>query len=126
MQQISLLNTTNVEQLATSISSHHIEADKNKCIQPPASNKNDWTVLGLIVAGVLLTLFTICYFARSYILNLLKTCFVGRGERAGDGVQEPQEENPSPSHPDPTNAESEDVTNPTPQVRYSVYSLQSA
>ena len=131
MQQMSLLNTTNVEQLATSISSHHIEADINTLFHLHASslrhaNKNDWTVLGLILAGVLLTLFTICYFARSYILNLLKTCFVGRGERASDGVQEPQEGNPSPSHPDPTNADSEDVTDPTPQVRYSIYSLQSA
>jgi len=29
MQQMSLLNTTNVEQLVTSIPSHHIEADIN-------------------------------------------------------------------------------------------------
>ena len=131
MQQMSLLNATNLEQLATSISSHLIEADINTLFHLYASslrhaNKNDWTVLGLILAGVLLTLFTIFYFTRSYIWNLLKTRVVGRGERASDYVQEPQEENPSPSHPHPTNAESVDVTDPTPQVRYSVYSLQSA
>ena len=58
----------------------------------------------------MLNLFTFCYFNRSYIWNLLNTRIVGRGERARNDVQEPQEENPYPSNPDPTNAEGEDVT----------------
>jgi hypothetical protein len=130
MQQMSLLDGTNLEQLATSISSHHIEANINTLFHLHASglrhaDKRDWTVLGLILAGAVLTLFTLCYFTRSYIWNLLKTRIVGRGERANDGMQEPREENLPPSHPDPSDADGEVVTNPTPQVRYSVYPLQS-
>jgi hypothetical protein len=123
MQQMSLLNGTNLDQLATSIASHHIEADINTLFHLHASsqqrtNSNEWTVMGLILASVVLTLVICCYFARSYIWNLLRARIVDRGEEASEGIQEPRGECPSPSHPDPTDADSEVMTNPTPQLRY--------
>jgi len=130
MQQMSLLNGTNLEQLATSIASHHIEADINTLFHIHASslqhaNSNKWTIMGPILASVVLTLVICCYFARSYIWNLLRARFVGGSEEASDGKQEPREKCPSPSHPDPTDADEGVVTNPSPQVGYSVYPLQT-
>lgn len=131
LQQLSLLNGTNLEQLSTSISSHHIEADINTLLHLHASahqnaSKSNWTVWGLIVAGVVLTLFIFYYFTHSYIWSLCKICAGKCVNMEGNSAQQPQIENPSPSHPNPTSAENEDLTGPTPQMRYSVYSLQSA
>ena len=125
---MSFQNRTNLEQLATSISSHHIQADLNTLLNLHASNlqhasKNNGTVLGLIVAVVVLILFIFYYFTHSYIWNLLKTRIVTRNNSVDNGVHKPQDENPSPLHPDPINADSEDVTDHIPQARYSIYSL---
>ena len=127
---MSFQNRTNLEQLATSISSHHIQADLNTLFNLHSSNlhqasKNNGTVLGLIVAGVVLILFIFYYFTHSYIWNLLKTHFVTRNNSVDNGVRKTQDENPSPSHPDPVDADSEDVTDSIPQARYSIYLLQS-
>ena len=40
------------------------------------------------------------------------------------GVQKPQDENPSPTHPS-ASANREDQNDATPEKRYSVYSLQN-
>jgi hypothetical protein len=128
MQQMSLLNGTNLDQLATNIASHHIEADINTLFHLHATsqrhtNRNKWTVMGLILPSVVLTLVISCYVARSCIWNLLRARIVGRREEASEGIQEPRGECLSPPRPDPTDADGEVVTNPTPQVRYSVYPL---
>jgi hypothetical protein len=43
-----------------------------------------------------------------------------------NGTQEPQVENPRPSHPNPINVDGEDVIEPTPKMRHFIYSSQSA
>jgi len=73
------------------------------------------------VAGIV---FIFYYFTQSYIWNLLKICIVNCDNMA-DGVQKPQAENLSPLHLNTTNVDCEDLTDATPQMRYSVYSLQS-
>ena len=125
------LNRTSLEQLSTSISSDHIEAGINTHFHLHASSlqhasKSDWIALGLIVAGVVLTLFIFHSFTHSYIWNLVKLCIVDCDNMAENGVQKPQAENPSPSHPNTTSADCEDLTDATPQMRHSVYLLQSA
>jgi hypothetical protein len=79
----------------------------------------------LIVAGIVLTLFISYYFAHSCIWNLRKICISGRDNTVDNGAQEPQLENPCPSHPNPISVDGEDLTEPTPKMRYSIYSLQS-
>jgi hypothetical protein len=131
LRQMSLLNGTNVEQLSTSISSHHTEADINTLVNLHASSmqhasRSDWTAMGTIAAGVVFTLFIFYYFTHPYISNLLKNCTTTCDKRGNAGVQKPQVENPSPSHPNSSSAVGENLTEVNPQVRYSVYSLQSA
>ena len=130
LRQMSL-NGTSMEQLSTSISSHHIEADINTLLHLHAcslkhASESDWIALGPIVAGVVLTLYIFYYFTHSYIWNLVKPCIVDCDNTADDGVQKPQAENPSPSHPNTTSVDCEDLNDATPQMRYSVYLLQSA
>jgi len=62
LQQLSFLDGTKLEELSTSISSHHIEADINTLFQLHASSqqyasKSNGITLGLIAASVVLTLF---------------------------------------------------------------------
>lgn len=71
------LNGTSLEQPSTSISSHHTEAGINTQFHLHVSSlqharKSDWIALGLIVAGVVLTLFIFHSFMHSYIWNLVK------------------------------------------------------
>jgi hypothetical protein len=51
---------------------------------------------------------------------------VDRDNTAVEGVQKPQAEDPSSPHPNTSSTECEDMTDANPQVRYCVYSLQSA
>jgi hypothetical protein len=130
LQQMPLLNGTNLEQLSTSISSHHIEADIKTLFHLHATSlqhasKSNWIALGLIVAGVVLTLFILYYFTHSYFWNLLNKYMVNRNNMAVDADQKLQAEYLSPQHPNISNADCEDIAEATPQVRYSVYSLQS-
>jgi hypothetical protein len=101
LRQISIYNGTSLEQLSTSISSHHIEADINTLLLLHASrvqneSKSDWIASGLIAAGVVLTLFILYYFTHSCLCNLVKKCIVDRAKPADDGAQKPKAENPSP------------------------------
>jgi hypothetical protein len=129
-QQMPFLNGTNLEQLSTSISSYHIEADINTLFHLHASNlqhasKNNRRALALILADVVLTLFILYYLTQSYIWNLLKICVVGRENTAVKGVQKPQAENSPSPQPNTSSTFCEVLTDATPQMRYSVYSLQS-
>jgi len=77
------------------------------------------------LASVVLILFIIYYFTQFYIWNLFKNCFVDRDSTTDNCIQKPHFESSSPSQPNITNVDCEDRTDPIPQVRYSVYSLQS-
>jgi hypothetical protein len=122
LRQMSLLNGTNVEQLSTTISSHHIEVDTNTLVNLHASSmqyasRSEWTAVGTIAAGVVFTLFIFYYFTHSYIFNLLKKCTTARDKTGNAGVQKPQVENPSPSHPNSGSAVGENLTEVNPQLR---------
>jgi len=80
---MSFLDGTKLEQLSTSISSHHIEADIITLFHLHASSqqyasKSNGIILGLITASVVLTLFVVYYFAQTHIWNLVKNCVVNR------------------------------------------------
>ena len=64
-------------------------------------------------------------FTQFYIGTILKNCFVDRDSATDDSIQKPQFESLSPSQPNTTSVDCVDRTDPNPQVRYSVYSLQS-
>lgn len=130
LRQMSILNGTNLDQLTSSISAHHIQADINTLFNLHASNlhhasKIDGTVLGLIVTGIVLILFVLYYFTHSYIWSLLKIHCVARNNSVDNRVQKNQGEHPSPLPPDPSKEDCEDVADPVPQARYSIYSLQA-
>jgi len=130
LRQMPILNGTHLDQLTTSISSHHIQADIDTLFNLHMSNlqhasKINGTALGLIVTGVVLILFILYYFTHFYIWNLVKTCIATRNSSVDNSVQKDRGENPSPLHSDPTKVDSEDVTEPVPQARYSIYSLQA-
>jgi len=126
------LTGTNLEQLSTTIFTCHFETDINALfhLHTPAlqhANKINWIALGLIIAGVILTLFILYYFTQSYVWNLMKICISDCDDLTEEIAQKPQAENPSTSHPDPTNTDSEDLNDETPpQVRYTAYLLLSA
>ena len=129
LRQMTFLNETNLKQLTTSISCHHIKADINTLFHLHASslhhtNKSNWIVVGLIMASVVLTLFISYYFTRSYIWSIMKVCTGDHDNTTSVGVQKPQDENPSPTHPS-ASANREDQNDATPEKRYSVYSLQN-
>ena len=122
------LNGTHLEELSSSISSHHIEADVNTLIHLHASSlqhasKGYWITCGLTVTGIVLVLFVIYYFTQGYIWNLFKSCFVDCDSTAVSGNLEPQPESVPPSQPSVTSVECGD--RPEPQMRFSIYSVQS-
>ena len=77
------------------------------------------------MASIVLILLIIYYFTQVYIWNLPKNCFVDCDSTADSGIQKPQLESILSLQPSIASADCEDRTEPTPQVRYSVYSLQS-
>ena len=130
LRQMSFLNETHLEELSSSISSHRIEAYINTLFHLHTASlqhasKSNWIIWGLIVASVVLILFIIYYFTQFYIGTILKNCFVDRDSATDDSIQKPQFESLSPSQPNTTSVDCVDRTDPNPQVRYSVYSLQS-
>ena len=93
--QMTFENGTHLEELSSSISSHHIEADVNTLIRLRASSlqhasKGYWITCGLTATGVVLILFITYYFTQVYIWNLFKGCFVDCESTAVSGNQEPQ------------------------------------
>jgi hypothetical protein len=117
-----------MEQFSTSISNHHVEADINTIFHLHAStirhaNRSNWVAWGLIVAGVVLTLFILYYFTQSYVRNLVKICISRRDDQADHITQKPQAENPFTTHTNPPSASCDVLSDKTPQVRYSIYSV---
>ena len=91
LRQMSFLNGTHLEELSSSIYSHHIEVDIHILFHLHASSlqhasKSNWIIWGLIVASIVLILFIIYYFTQVYIWNLLKNCFVDRDSTADSGI----------------------------------------
>jgi len=130
LQQMSFTDGTKLEQLSTSISSHHIEADMNTLFHLHASSqqyasKSNGITLGLIAASVVLTLFILYYFTQAYIWNLVKNCVVNRANTANEDVQKPQTDIPTPTQPTASTAVGEDLSEATPQTRFSAYSMQT-
>jgi len=75
LRQMSILNGKHLDRLTTGISSHHIQADKNTLFNLHASNlqhasKNNGTVLGLIVTGVVLILFMLLLYSFLYLESI--------------------------------------------------------
>jgi hypothetical protein len=74
---------TGLEQLANSISSHHMDADVSTLLhihdtsQHFESKRNGVTV-GLIAASAVLILFILYYFTQAYLWNVVKSCAVKR------------------------------------------------
>jgi len=104
LQQMSLTDGTKLEQLSTSISSHHIEADMNTLFHLHASsqqyaNKSNGITLGLTAVSVVLTLFILYYFTQAYIWNLVKNCVVNRANTVIEDVKKSQTDIPTPSQP---------------------------
>ena len=130
LQQMSFTDESKLEQLATSISSHPIEADINTLFHLHASSqqyasKSNGITLGLIAASVVLTLFILYYFTQAYIWNLMKNCLVNWANTEIEDVQKPQTDIPTPSQPNPSSAVGEDLSEVTPQIRFSAYSMQT-
>ena len=68
-RQMSFLNGTHLEELSSSLSSNHVEADVNTLIHLHASslqraNKGYWITCGLIATGSVLVVFVIYYFIK--------------------------------------------------------------
>jgi hypothetical protein len=118
-----------LEQLSTSISSHHIEADINTSFYLHASSqdasKSNGITLGLIAASVVLTLFIFCYFTQAHIWNLVKNCVVNRANKVNEDVQKPQSYIPTPSKHTTSIAAGEDLSEATPEAKCSAYSMQN-
>jgi hypothetical protein len=130
LRQMSLLNGTHLEELSSSITSHHMEADINTFFHLHASSlqhasKGYWIICGLIVISIVLLLFIIYYFTQVYIWNLFKNCFVDRDSTADSGNLEPQPESVSPLQSSVASADCEDRAEPDSRVSFPIYSLQS-
>ena len=88
------------------------------------ASKGYWITCGLTATGVVLILFITFYFTQVYIWNLFKCCFVDCDRTAVSGNQEPQPESVLPSQPSVASVEC-DRLEPSSEVKFSVYSLQS-
>ena len=127
---MSFLNETHLEKLSNSISSYQTEVDINILFHLHASSlqhasKSNSLTWGRTVASTVSILFIIYYCTQFYIGNLLKNCFVDRNNTTDNSIQKTQVENLSPLQPNTTSVDCDSMTDPpTPQVRYSVYSLQ--
>jgi hypothetical protein len=129
LQQMSFTDGTKLEQLSTSISSNHIEADIDTLFHLHASSqqyasKSNGITLGLIATSVVLSLYILYYFTQAYIWNLVKNCVVNRANTVND-VEKPQSDTPTPSQPTTSSVVGEDLSEATPQTRFSAYSMQT-
>jgi hypothetical protein len=72
-----------------------------------------------------LTLFILYYFTQAYIWNLMKNCVVNRANTVIEDVQKPQVDIPTPSQPTTSSVVGEDLSEATPQIKFSSYSMQT-
>ena len=129
LRQMSFENGTHLEELSSSISSHHIEADVNNLNRLRAfslqhASKGYWISRGLTATGFVLILFITYYFTQIYIWNLFKG-FVDCDSTAVSGNQKPQPESVLPLQPSVATFECEDRLERNSEVKFSVYSFQS-
>jgi hypothetical protein len=123
------LDGTYLEQLETSISSHHIKADINTLLHlhetsQQYASKNNGITSGLIAASVVLSLFILYYFTQAYIWNMVKKCVVSRVDTVND-VQQSLTDILTPSQPITSSGEVEELSETIPQAKFSAYSMQS-
>jgi hypothetical protein len=119
LRQMSL-DGTKLEQLVTSITSHHMDADVNTLLHLHESKSNGVT-LGIIAASIVLILY---YFTQAYIWNLAKKCVVNRANTESASVQKSQCHILTPSQPNADSADDEVQSGEPPQTRFSAYSMQ--
>jgi hypothetical protein len=118
---------TGLEQLATSISSHHMVADVNTLLhihdtsQQFESRRNGVTV-GLIAASTVFILFIFYYFTQPYLWNVVKGCAVKWERTESESVQKSQCNMP-PLQPNVSDVN--DELPAEPQARFSAYSMQT-
>jgi hypothetical protein len=83
LQWMVSVDRTGVEQLVSSITSHHMNADVDTLFhihdtsQQFESKRNDITI-GLIAASTVLILFILYYFTQAYLWNVALSCTVKR------------------------------------------------
>jgi hypothetical protein len=90
---MSSLDGTRLEQLVTSVSSHHIDADVNTLLHLHDSSqqfesKSTGINSRLIAASTVLILFILYYFIQAYLWNLVKKCVVNRANTESENLQQ--------------------------------------
>jgi hypothetical protein len=95
LQQLVSRNQTGVEQLAASISSHHIDADVSTLTHihdtnQQFENNRNGVKIGLITASTVLILFILYYFTKAYLCNKVKGCAMKRESPVSESVQQSQ------------------------------------
>jgi hypothetical protein len=129
LRQMSSLDRTRLEQLVTSISSHHMEADVNTLLHLHNSSqqfesKSNGNTSGLIAASIVLILLILYYFTQTYIWNLVKKCVVNQANTGSESVKKSQCDISTPSQPNASYVNDESLS-AEPQARFSAYSMQT-
>jgi predicted transcriptional regulator len=101
LQRMVSVDRTGLEQLATSISSHHMDADVNTLLHihdtsQQFESKTNGDTIRLLAASTVLILFILYYFAQAYLWNVVKSCAVKRENTGSEGVQKSQCNMPPP------------------------------
>jgi hypothetical protein len=122
LQQMSFINASELDQLTSSISKHHIEADVNTPFHVHAVTQDQvrgsrGITIGLGAAAAILALFLTYYLTHSYLTALIMKC--KRKPSTNDKTHETQVENLSTSYPNQAQ-EQEDLE--PPPVRFTTYS----
>jgi hypothetical protein len=122
LQQMSFLNASELDQLTSSISKHHIEVDVNTLFHVHAVTQDQMRgshgiTIGFGAAAAILALFLTYYLTHSYLKALIQKC--KRKPSTYDNTHEPQVENQSTSHPNQAQ-EQEDLE--PPPVCFATYS----
>ena len=113
LQQMTLLNGTQLDQLSNSFAAHHIQADADTLLHIHASNQEHARQsyrmsVGLLVAGIIFSMFLVYYFTHTYLRNQMERCI--HKSDLDVNTQQPQTNPPSTSLPNL--AETEEVIGP--------------
>jgi hypothetical protein len=95
LQRKVLVDRTGLEQLATNISSHHMNADVDTLFHihdtsQQFESKRNGVAIGLIAASTVLILFIFYYFTQAYLWEVVKVCAVRRENTESESVQKSQ------------------------------------
>jgi hypothetical protein len=94
LKQMASVDRTGLEQLATFISSHHMNAEVNTLLhihdtsQQFESKRN--VTIGLVAASTMLILFILYYFTQAYLWEVVKSCAVKRENAESESLQKSQ------------------------------------